>query len=289
MELEFGWEASRISRISQLTAGLIWDRWKHLLHFDAERLTPAVLSQFAASFVGKGCPVPTIVAIIDDTLKKVAQPSRNQRTLFNGWKWIHCLKYHLLVTPDGIIIHAFGPVEGRRHDATLLKESGLTGILEEHFWGPNGERYYIYGDPVYQTSGHIMSPYKGARLTDGERAWNAKMSKICEPIEWMFKEVDSVFKFLNFSDNQRVLVSPCGLFYLVAILLTNAHTILHRPQTSQYFWCPPPSLDGYFHGEPINDEELDEWCKTALWGETDIHPDEDSEEEADRDDPMSET
>jgi hypothetical protein len=122
MEMEFGWEASRISRISRLTASLIWGRWKHLLRFDAERLTAEVLAGFAAAFVAKGCPVPRIVAIIDGTLKKVARPGHNQRILFNGWKRIHCLKYHLLVTPDGIIIHAFGPVEGRRHDATLLKE-----------------------------------------------------------------------------------------------------------------------------------------------------------------------
>jgi hypothetical protein len=164
MEMEFGWETSRISRITRLTAAYIWDHWKHLLHFDAERLTPEALSHIAATFVAKGCPVPSIAAIIDGTLKKVARPSLNQRILFNGWKQIHCLKYYLLVPPDAIIIHAFGPMEGRRHDATLLKESGLTDTLEKHFWGLNGERYYVYGDPAYQTAGHIMSPYKGHRL-----------------------------------------------------------------------------------------------------------------------------
>jgi hypothetical protein len=184
MELQFGWEPSRISRITRFTAALIWDRWKHLLHFDAERLTPDTLARFSRAFVEKGCPVDGITAIIDGTLKKVSRPSRNQRILFNGWKRIHCLKYHLLVTPDGIIIHIFGPVEGRRHDATLLKESGLTALLETHFWGPNGEHYFVYGDPAYQTAGHIMSPFKGVQITEAQRTWNAKMSKIREPVEW---------------------------------------------------------------------------------------------------------
>jgi hypothetical protein len=148
------------------------------------------------------------------------------------------LKYHLVVTADGIIIHVFGFVEGRRHDVTLLRESGLTDILEEHFWGPSGEMYFVYGDPAYQTVGHIMALFKGAHVTEAERAWNARMSKIREPVEWMFKEVNSAFKFLNFSDNHKVLLSPCGLFYMVAVLLTNAHTILHGSQTSQYFACP---------------------------------------------------
>jgi hypothetical protein len=44
-------------------------------------------------------------------------------------------------------------------------------------------------------------------------------------------------------------------------------------------------LHEYFHGQPIDDEEMDEWCKTAPWGEIDIDP---SEEEVDEDDPMSE-
>ncbi|KAF7334095.1 hypothetical protein MVEN_02315300 [Mycena venus] len=251
MEREFGWEASRVSSIS--------------FRFDPHRLTPHKLAEFTRIFIAKGCPVPSIAAIIDGTLKKTARPSRNQRILFNGWKRIHCLKYHLVVSPDGIIIHVYSPVEGRRHDATVLKESGLLDILDKHFWGPNGERYFIYGDPAYQTGAHIMAPYKGAHLTEDKRAWNAQMSKIQEPVEWMFKEVNSVFKFLNFSENQKVLLSPCGLFYMVPVLLTNAHTILHLPQTPRYFNCTPPSLNEYFHGDAVDDEDLDAWCMTAPW------------------------
>jgi hypothetical protein len=164
MEMEFEWETSWISHISRLTAAYIWDRWKHLLHFNAEQLTPEALSRFAATFVAKGFPIPSIAAIINSTLKKVARPSLNQRILFNSWKRIHCLKYHLVATPDGIIIHVFGPMEGRCHDATLLKESGLTDTLEKHFWGSNGEQYYVYGDPAYQTAVISCHLTKGHRL-----------------------------------------------------------------------------------------------------------------------------
>ncbi|KAF8176415.1 hypothetical protein K438DRAFT_1846908, partial [Mycena galopus ATCC 62051] len=51
---------------------------------------------------------------------------------------------------------------------------------------------------------------------------------------------------------------------MVAILLTNAHTILHQPQTSQYFHCPPPTLHEYFHGEQVDDDIMDEWCRMAV-------------------------
>jgi hypothetical protein len=188
-----------------------------------------------------------------------------------------------VVSPDGIVIHVYGPVEGRRHDATVLRESGLLDILDAHFWGPNGERYFVYGDPAYQTGSHIMAPYKGAHLTEDQRAWNAQMSKIREPVEWMFKEVNSVFKFLNFSENQKVLLSPCGLFYMVAVLLTNAHTILHRPQTPRYFNCTPPSLNEYFRGDAVDDDDLDKWCMTAPWTAMDVAGGDSDEEGEDED------
>lgn len=91
------------------------------------------------------------------------------------------------------------------------------------------------------------------------------MSRICEPIKWLFKEITSQFQFLDFTWNQKVLLEPCGLYYLIAILFCNAHTILHYPQIPQYFGCEPPSLDKYFHGGPIAEDELYDWAMSSLW------------------------
>ncbi|KAF7344025.1 hypothetical protein MVEN_01692000 [Mycena venus] len=158
IEFQFGWGPVEFHGITCLEAATIWHRWKYLLCFDSEHLTLDVLVHFAATFTCKGCPIDLIVAIINGTLKKIAHPSQNQHIVFNGWKRMHCLKYHLVVMPDGIIIHIFSPVEGWRHDATLLWQSGLLDILDKHFWGPNGKMYFIYGDPAYPTAGHIMAP-----------------------------------------------------------------------------------------------------------------------------------
>jgi len=134
----------------------------------------------------KGCPSPFISAVIDGTLKKHACPVRNQRIVYNGWKRIHCLKYHILLSPDGLVIHIYGPVEGRRHDETVYKQSGLGEILEKHFWTPEGERLFIYGDPAYSVSGHVLSPYKGPALTEAEQQFNTRMSRVREPVELAF-------------------------------------------------------------------------------------------------------
>ncbi|KIJ31630.1 hypothetical protein M422DRAFT_98767, partial [Sphaerobolus stellatus SS14] len=245
VEMQFGWERSRFSRITHLTARFLWQRWKHLLRFDPTRLTREKLTNFAKAFKSKGAPLHCVAALIDGTLQKNARPVRNQRLVYNGWKRMHCLKYHAVVSPDGLVIHVYGLVDGRRHDETVYKESGLSAILDKHFWTPDGNPLFIYGDPAYTVSAHIMSPFKGPVITPEEQAFNSAMSRVREPVEWLFKEVTQQFTLLDFSGSQKILLTPCGLFYLVAILLCNAHTILHHPQIPQYFACPPPSLHEY--------------------------------------------
>ncbi|KIJ40659.1 hypothetical protein M422DRAFT_104672, partial [Sphaerobolus stellatus SS14] len=222
IQMEFGWEKTRLSRITALTAIFIWHQWKHLLCFDPTRLMREKLQSFAHAIQAKGALLDCIAAIIDGTLQKNARPVRNQCIVFNGWKCIHCLKYHIVISPDGIIIHVYGPVEGRRHDEAVFKESGLAALLEEHFWTPNNHPLFMYGDPAYSMSGHIMAPYKGPAITPQQQAFNAAMSKIREPVEWTFKEITQQFSYLDFSCSQKILLTPCGLFYLISLLLCNA-------------------------------------------------------------------
>ena len=107
------------------------------MRFDPIRLNPVKLAEFGTAVAAKGAPLNVVVALIDGTLQKNARPSNNQRLVYNGWKRIHCLKYHALISPDGIVIHIYGPVDGRRHDETVYKESGLASLLEKHFWTPD--------------------------------------------------------------------------------------------------------------------------------------------------------
>ena len=106
------------------------------------------LESFAQAIHAKGAPLDCIAAIIDGTLQTNARSVRNQRLVYNGWKRFHCLKYHVLISPDGLIIHVYGPVAGRRQDQTVYKESGLAAILDKHFWTPDGHPLFIYGDQL---------------------------------------------------------------------------------------------------------------------------------------------
>jgi hypothetical protein len=52
------------------------------------------------------------------------------------------------MTPNGLIGHFYGPVEGRRHDAGMLRESGVENEMYRNMTRPN-DVYCVYGDPAY--------------------------------------------------------------------------------------------------------------------------------------------
>jgi hypothetical protein len=224
--------------------------------------------------------VDVVCGFIDSTLQQTARPVWNQRILYNGWKRKHCWKYHCVLAPDGIVMHVFGPVEGRRHDQTVYRESGLAEILEAHFWKPGHEDHqdehqqlFIYGDAGYTDGPHLLSPNRGSAITTEQSLFNFRMSQVRESVKWLFKEVTQQFPFLDFTRNPKVLKTPCGLFYLIAILLCNAHTIVHSLQIPQYFCSSPPTLEEYFQHGPIEDERLEAWCLDAPWAEVEMPAD----------------
>ncbi|KZV99813.1 hypothetical protein EXIGLDRAFT_762278 [Exidia glandulosa HHB12029] len=164
IELSFGWERTRLSRIARATVFFLYKRWKHILYFDADCLTGDKLTEFALAVEAQGAPLTNCVAMLDGRRRKCCRPSRNQRLLFNGWCRYCCLAYHTLTTPDGIHVHVFGPIKGRRHDWTIFKESGLPDLLRRHFDDSAGNAMVIYGDPAYGLSPHLISPFLGDNL-----------------------------------------------------------------------------------------------------------------------------
>lgn len=42
-----------------------------------------------------------------------------------------CRKFQAIISPDGIILHTYGPIEGQRHDWTLYFRPEIDTQLEE--------------------------------------------------------------------------------------------------------------------------------------------------------------
>lgn len=178
--------------------GDVYNRFKErLTSLDLVWLDPGAFSDAVHS---RGAALDNFFGFIDGTVRPVARPSRSQNVLFSGHKRVHCLKFQVwyfcymlthmnkiiflqsLVTPNGLTAHLFGPIEGKRHDAFMLSESGLSSKLVQ-FNQANGQPYIVYGDPAYGISRNILTPFRGAQLTAAEKDFNKSMSQVRVSVE----------------------------------------------------------------------------------------------------------
>ena len=93
----------------------------------------------------------------------------------------------------------------------------------------------------------MIAPFRTEHTLE-ETAINKAMVPIRLPVEWTFGKITQFFAFLDFSKNLKIGVQPVGLFYRVAVLMTNAHTTLYGSNTGTYFGVDAPALDVYFQG-----------------------------------------
>jgi len=223
----------------------------YLLKFDAVRIA-AKLEDYAHAVQEKEAPLLRCVGFIDGTARHLARPSSNQRMFFSGHKRAHCIKFQSIMMPDGIIVHLSGPWNGARHDAGMFRESGIASSIGCHL-NVNQLQYYLYGDPAYPLTDFLITPYRDVPLSDYQREFNKRMSRVRESVEWGFQKVISLFAFLDFKKNLKLHLQPVGKYYLVGALLANCHTCFNGSQVASFFEMDPPTLREYLHLQ-VNNE-----------------------------------
>lgn len=216
----------------------IYNKWDFLLQdFDSGHLISERLAVFAAAVHQKGAPLRNCWGSTDCTIRNISRPVLWQRTVYSGHKKQHSLKYSAVKCPDGLIYHLFGPCDRRRNDNYLLNESNLKQRCLN-----NVPQFCLYGDPTYSVSTVLQSPFNSLKMNDEEKKFNKVMSSCRECVEWGFGDIIKLWSYLDYSKGQQLLVSPLGIQYRVATLLTNIHICLYGSNTSAYFNCCPPSL-----------------------------------------------
>lgn len=140
--------------------GNLWDGFLHSQIF-RERL-----EVYAEAVQEKAATSSDCIGFIDGTVIGIARPkgSMQQRVVYNGHKRKHTLKYQAITSPNGLIVHAHGQIEGRRHDWTMYVRSGLEQIRPE-VSDVGGKRYCLYGDSGYNWRWFLDVPFEGTMLT----------------------------------------------------------------------------------------------------------------------------
>lgn len=107
--------------------------------------------------------------------------------LHNGHRRKQSLKYQSVTTPDGLILHAHGPMAGCRHDWALYLDSDIDEQLEA-VWPMEREEYYVHLDTGYNCRHCLGVPFSRASLTAAQRAANLVTGGVQVTAEWMYKE-----------------------------------------------------------------------------------------------------
>ena len=235
----FGRPVPQLSMVVNQMLYIIDSRFGHLLTNLNQPWLSDNLMSFAGAIYAKGGALNNVWGFIDGTVRGISRPKVNQRSVYNGHKRKHALKYQS-------ISNLFGPIEGKRHDSSMLVMSGLMPLLQGFSLGPNGERLCLYGDPAYPLRWYLQCPFRGAHLTQQQKEYNKSMSKVRVSVEWLFGNLIETFKFTDYKKSQKIGLTCVGKMYRVSALLTNAHTCLYRNNCSHYFDIEPPILERYF-------------------------------------------
>ena len=246
MVASFGLNPTELCLIFNSVLDFVYEHHNHRLHlWNQDFLQPAKLQQYADTIHQKGAPLQNCFGFVDGTVVRIARPQQNQRVCYNGHKRVHALKFQSIALPNGIIANFKGPFEGRRHDSTMLQQSGTLVELQGHAWY-NGQALCIYGDPAYPLSVHIQTPHRAANLTPAQHNYNKAMSEVRVSVEWLFGDVKNFFKFVDYKKDMTIGRSAVGKTVLVCGILHNARACLYGNMTSSYFDEEPPTLQEYF-------------------------------------------
>ncbi|KAF0697991.1 Aste57867_11373 [Aphanomyces stellatus] len=255
----FGRSRESLSHIFCTMVDLLYAKWSDVIYF-SKTVTPSRLEIFAKAIESKGSPMANIFAFIDGskfetcriTQRKEPQgpclnyPADLQRQIYSGHKRRHCLNFQGLTAPDGLCIHFWGPIEGSRHDTTLLRESKLMEYLDINM--AIFEGYLIYGDPAYGILKWICSGYKGNDVNELKKRFNSAMSKVRQAVEWSFGRMKTLWAYVTYKLQQKIMLQSVGKAICLAMLFTNCHCCYYRGnQISSYFNLTPPSLEDYLH------------------------------------------
>ncbi|ETV69519.1 hypothetical protein H257_14881 [Aphanomyces astaci] len=252
----FGRSREQLCRIFNHMIQFVYTTWRDHIYCN-KRIVRARIAQYARVIQAKGSPLSNVWAFPDGTKIETCRISASangavglnlQKRTYSGHKRMHCLNFQGLTTPDGLCIHFFGPLEGSRHDVTVLRISQLQEYFEANSNIFNG--YYIYGDPAYPISKWIVSSYKGNNLDEQRQRFNTAMSRVRQGVEWNFGRMKNLWGFTTYKMQQKIMLSNVGAVVLVAMFMTNCNCCYHGGnQISSYFGMDPPTLKEYLTSE----------------------------------------
>ncbi|OQR85706.1 hypothetical protein ACHHYP_11512 [Achlya hypogyna] len=176
---EFGRSTAAVSCIVLNVTRQLYAGYVDLLYINADMIRARIV-MYCSAVKKKGAPLANCWGFIDGTKQYIARPSPRP-----GNRTHENLQRSGVTTPDSIIVNAYGPVEGRRHDSTVLSNSKVLDLFSTDTSGIYNGRV-LYGDPAYGCNQFLLCPFPLASAGSRQQRFNSRMSKVREAVEWSF-------------------------------------------------------------------------------------------------------
>ena len=83
-----------------------------------------------------------------------------------------------------------------------------------------GDIYALYGDSIYPQSLNISSGFHNPAAGSPDAVWNTRMSKVCEVVEWGYKDIVSQWRYLDIWALMKIFEVPVSRYYTIAAFCT---------------------------------------------------------------------
>lgn len=239
----FGGSETHLSAAFNDLCLFLRNEFKTILTLSTRRVPTSRLGRYARRVARcrDGEMVQDCFGFVDSTTRQTCRPGHFQSVSYNPHKHIHGFKSLTLVTPDGMIQHQYGPLEGSMNDSAAYDSSALPRLLQEVAPG-----FVTYADGGFNSRPQLVIPRPhSSDMSDYDRSLNENMSAVRSSVEWSYRDVASIFKFMQHYQNLKMFTQPVGLYYWVCCLLANCRNCLYGSIASNYFDCQPMSLEDY--------------------------------------------
>jgi hypothetical protein len=152
MELEFDRSTAAMGSVLCLMLEHLDQRYTAHMYLPVQLISPR-LAFYSAAIASRGACFDTCWGFLDATCRRIARPSKQQRAFYSGYKKMHRIKFQDIVCLDGLCVHVFGPIEGSRHDMTLVHRSNLLSFMKETKPFKN---YMFYADKSYTQTPQLI-------------------------------------------------------------------------------------------------------------------------------------
>ena len=114
MAYRFGRSPPELCLIFNQVLDLVYEaHYHHLQSWEQHFLSSGNLYNYAQTVHAHGAPLQNCFGFVDGTVRPIARPKYHQRSVYNGHKRVHAMKFQSIVLPNGMICNLSGPYEGR--------------------------------------------------------------------------------------------------------------------------------------------------------------------------------